>query len=82
MTPEDFLAPVRKHLADHSLAAAYQQGVKDPGFAEIVRERATAGGLDAGKIEVGVGVEIEKWDINNDLLKFWRSYTRGQIASA
>jgi hypothetical protein len=30
--------------------------------------------------KVGVGVEIEKWDINNDLLKFWRSYTRGQIA--
>jgi hypothetical protein len=29
--------------------------------------------------EVGVAVEIEKWDINNDLLKFWRGHTRGQI---
>jgi hypothetical protein len=36
--------------------------------------RTTAG--DA----TGVAVEIESWEINNDLIKFWRGHTRGQIA--
>jgi hypothetical protein len=57
VTPEDFLAAVRKHLADHSLAAAYQQGVKDPAFAEIVRERAAAGGHDVGQIFGSFGLD-------------------------
>jgi hypothetical protein len=30
--------------------------------------------------EVGVAIEIEGWEINNDLLKFWRAHRRGQIA--
>lgn len=30
--------------------------------------------------EVGVAIEIEGWEINNDFLKFWRAHTRGQIA--
>src|SRR5205807_106571 len=30
--------------------------------------------------DVGVAVEIEPWQINNDLIKFWRGYARGQIA--
>jgi hypothetical protein len=30
--------------------------------------------------EVGVAVEIEPWQINNDLIKFWRGHARGQIA--
>jgi hypothetical protein len=29
--------------------------------------------------EFGVAIEIEGWEINNDLLKFWRGHTRGQI---
>lgn len=57
MTPEDFLAAVREHLADHSLAAAYQQGVKDPAFAKIVRGRAAAVGYDAREIEGPVGLD-------------------------
>lgn len=32
--------------------------------------------------EVGVAVEIEPWQINNDLIKFWRGHIRGQIAVA
>jgi hypothetical protein len=29
--------------------------------------------------EAGVAIEIEGWEISNDLLKFWRGHTRGQI---
>jgi hypothetical protein len=31
--------------------------------------------------QVGVALEIEGWEIHNDLLKFWRASTRGQIAA-
>jgi hypothetical protein len=56
VTPEEFLAEVRDS-ADHWLAAAYQQGVKDPAFAEIVRGRAAAVGYDAREIESPVGLD-------------------------
>jgi hypothetical protein len=34
----------------------------------------------SGGSEVGVAIEMEGWEINNDLIKFWRGFTRGQIA--
>lgn len=33
-----------------------------------------------GNGEVGVAIEMEGWEITNDLIKFWRGWTRGQIA--
>jgi hypothetical protein len=35
--------------------------------------------FDLGNRPVGVAVEIEHWEINNDLLKFRRGRARGQI---
>jgi hypothetical protein len=67
VTPEEFLYAVREHLADHSLRAAHQQGVKDPAFAEIVRERATAGGHDPGEIERPAGLETAVAEIAEKL---------------
>ena len=34
----------------------------------------------AGEGPIGIGLEIEGWEINNDLLKFLRGQARGQIA--
>ena len=34
-----------------------------------------------GTSEVGIAIEIERWEITNDLIKFWRGFTRGQIAA-
>lgn len=37
--------------------------------------------FDADGEEVGVAIEMEDWEIYNDLLKFRRGYQRGQIAA-
>jgi hypothetical protein len=36
--------------------------------------------FEAEGCEVGVAVEIEPWQVNNDLIMFWRGFQRGQIA--
>jgi hypothetical protein len=37
--------------------------------------------FDAEGETVGTGLEIEKWEVWNDLLKFRRGFDRGQIAA-
>lgn len=37
--------------------------------------------FDCENRRIGVGLEIEHWEIQNDLLKFLRGHSRGQIAA-
>jgi hypothetical protein len=37
--------------------------------------------FETNRREVGVGIEIEKWEVWHDLLKFRRGYDRGQIVA-
>jgi hypothetical protein len=61
--------------------------VRVPPMTEAFDERPINDRYDAWKEfpskrgNVGVGLEIEHWEINNDLLKFLRGQARGQIAA-